>query len=319
MRLSSFAKTLLVLCAIMLTLGSWSCGGSTGEDGDSNTGQQTSLDCGDSETVCSGQCVNLDVSDDHCGQCGQNCTPNEVCNAGTCELSCPSGLTKCNGECVDTDVDPANCGSCGSSCMQAQLCDQGTCTYQCQSGLEKCGQSCIDTTSNLSHCGSCGNSCDSAPKNARAICQESGCDWTCRDGFRDCNADSQDGCELAVRTITGTGDAIATGTTDCSESNNYTGSCATGGPEIAYYWTAPDTRQYTIDTANSEYDTALHVRESDCTGSELACNDDAQGLDLQSRVTISATQGTQYVIFVDAYAEGDCGNYELNINPDTTN
>ncbi len=164
----------------------------------------------------------------------------------------------------------------------------------------------------MSHCGTCGNACTTPPPNAAVQCSSGSCDWTCQSGYEDCNGDGSDGCELKTGQISGTGDNLASGNT-CGASQQYTGSCPSDGSEHVYYWTAPASQSYTIDTFESDYDTALYVREAVCDGTEIACNDDAPGApDLESEVTISATDGTTYAIFVDGFS--GCGDYQLDIN-----
>lgn len=99
--------------------------------------------------------------------------------------------------------------------------------------------------------------------------------------------------------------------TTAEESNRVTNSsCGDGGwnaPDIAYQWTAPAAGMYTIDTAGSEFDTIVSVRDAACLGTELACNDDAEGLELQSQLTVTLSAEQTIVIVVDGFgtASGD--------------
>ena len=105
---------------------------------------------------------------------------------------------------------------------------------------------------------------------------------------------------------------VATGTYDSGASGFITGSCAPGGDgeEATLAWVAPSTGSYVIDTIGSEIDTLLYVLES-CEGEELACNDDAVGL--QSQLTLDAEEGDAFVIVVDPYRVASLGDWVLNI------
>ncbi|MGB1275510.1 MAG: hypothetical protein ACPG77_07155, partial [Nannocystaceae bacterium] len=69
---------------------------------------------------------------------------------------------------------------------------------------------------------------------------------------------------------------------------------------------------YLIDTFGSDFDTVLYVLDDNCGGEELACNDDAMGLD--SAVQVGLTNGQSIVIAVDGLGEGSSGAYTLNID-----
>jgi hypothetical protein len=90
----------------------------------------------------------------------------------------------------------------------------------------------------------------------------------------------------------------------------YQGSCAGFGPEDTYSFTAPATGTYQIDTIGSFTDTVIHVRDGNCSGPELACDDDGGG-NLTSLVFVNLVQGQTVVIFADSYGGG--GPYVLHI------
>ena len=108
---------------------------------------------------------------------------------------------------------------------------------------------------------------------------------------------------------------VATGTTE-GESERF-GSCAGGGPEVVYQWTAPRTGTYILDTLGSDFDTVLYVLES-CEGDEIVCNDDAFGGPerIRSQVTFDATAGDSFLIVVDGFGPTSNGDYVLNITLD---
>ncbi len=103
--------------------------------------------------------------------------------------------------------------------------------------------------------------------------------------------------------------AIAGGSTLGLE-NNQGGSCGgDGAPEAIIVWSAPTTGTWTLDTIGSDFDTVLYVRSGTCSGTEVDCNDDSSST--QSSVTITATAGESYYIFVDGYSSNS-GNFVLN-------
>jgi hypothetical protein len=75
---------------------------------------------------CGGSCVRVDVDRNHCGDCDNQCRPNEFCVLGVCEEACEDPLVLCGGLCVDIESDPANCGRCGHECV-SWICESGKC------------------------------------------------------------------------------------------------------------------------------------------------------------------------------------------------
>ena len=73
-----------------------------------------------------------------------------------------------------------------------------------------------------------------------------------------------------------------------------------GGATVWYRFIAPSTGTLTANTFNSDYDTVLAVFSGERGAlTRLACNDDYESL--QSRVTLSVTAGTTYLIEVADY------------------
>ena len=68
-------------------------------------------------------------------------------------------------------------------------------------------------------------------------------------------------------------------------------------------WVAPRAGSFTFDLAGSTYDTVIHVHGDDCSGPELACNDDANSEDQQlwSRVRLTLEEGEVVYLFVDGF------------------
>ncbi|MBW4682373.1 MAG: hypothetical protein KME19_20105 [Microcoleus vaginatus WJT46-NPBG5] len=110
--------------------------------------------------------------------------------------------------------------------------------------------------------------------------------------------------------ITATGDNF--GATQEAGEPNHGG--YTEGQSVWWSWTAPLTRETTINTFGSNFDTLLGVH----TGSSLsglttiAGNDDTNGGN-QSQVTFNAVAGTTYRIAVDGYSASE-GNISLALD-----
>lgn len=91
------------------------------------------------------------------------------------------------------------------------------------------------------------------------------------------------------------------------------GSCGgDGSPDAAYQWDVPYDGFFVLDTEGSDFDTLLYVLD-DCGGSELACNDNAEG-SVSSQVVAPFVMGDRVVVVVDGNA-GESGQARLNINP----
>lgn len=121
------------------------------------------------------------------------------------------------------------------------------------------------------------------------------------------------GCPDSDATTMAVGASVFTGTT-LLQGDDAEGTCGeTGAPEVQLQWTAPSDGDFVIDTLGSAFDTTLYVLSA-CAGTELACNDDEAVTDtLQSRVTLTATMGTEYIIVVDGFDNGEGGDYIVNI------
>ena len=106
--------------------------------------------------------------------------------------------------------------------------------------------------------------------------------------------------------------AVATGTTT-GHADAYHACFGQGSPDVSYAWTAPATAKFTIDTCSGpdqSLDTTLSVLANDCTGTQLACDDDGCGTFL-SRLNVNLTAGELVIIVVDG--NGDMGRYTLRI------
>jgi lysophospholipase L1-like esterase len=84
-----------------------------------------------------------------------------------------------------------------------------------------------------------------------------------------------------------------------------------GGRSVWWTWTAPSAGEVSVDTCDSDFDTLLAVYTGDVIDAltERASNDDDSDCSPGSRVTFTATMGTEYRILVDGYdrASGNIG------------
>jgi uncharacterized protein (TIGR03437 family) len=91
-------------------------------------------------------------------------------------------------------------------------------------------------------------------------------------------------------------------------------------PDLRTVWfryTAAFTGTIQIDTYGSDYDTVLSAYPATDTGTELACNDDANDGTVQSAAVIGVTAGKSYLIEVSDYDDGEGGSgglMQLNVN-----
>lgn len=119
-------------------------------------------------------------------------------------------------------------------------------------------------------------------------------------GPRDC-ADQDEGSTYPL---------VVTGSTT-DRADDITPGCGTGdGPERVIRWTAPAAGTYVVDTMGSSYDTILSVR-SDCDGGEIACDDDIDGGDLDSALTIELLEDESVLIVVDG--SNGSGDFVLHV------
>ena len=142
------------------------------------TDEGCDYECNDSGySLCEAQglCANLTNDDDHCGECGNQCTTAisgaaVSCIQSDCVEQCTDpNLTLCpdQGVCADLVGDPYNCGECGNECTTDVEGAYPACV------IESCGEFCNDPNAELcsdegvcavldsdpEHCGACGNGC----------------------------------------------------------------------------------------------------------------------------------------------------------------
>lgn len=103
----------------------------------------------------------------------------------------------------------------------------------------------------------------------------------------------------------------ATGST-LLQPNSVTPTCGTSSaPDTVYTFTAPTDGTFLFDTFGSTFDTIIQLRDTDCAGAALACNNNAGGP--QSRTVATLVAGQTVVVVVDGASSG-AGDFVLNIN-----
>lgn len=105
---------------------------------------------------------------------------------------------------------------------------------------------------------------------------------------------------------------VAEGNTNGAD-DSYAPTCVSGdAPDRMLLWTAPADGTYSFSTLGSGYDTGLAVLSGDCSGIEIACNDDSSGTVVQSELTVALEEGQAIVLVVDGY-QGASGAFTLTV------
>lgn len=120
-------------------------------------------------------------------------------------------MKDCNGKWLDgcetdTSKDTNNCGSCGMVCPtyphSTTTCSNGICTPVCNAGWKNCNGDWKDgcetnVGTDCNNCGNCGSTCPLYPHSTRS-CSNGKCTPMCSSGWKDCNGNWNDGCEVNV-------------------------------------------------------------------------------------------------------------------------
>jgi hypothetical protein len=149
-----------------------------------------------------------------------------------------------------------------------------------------------------------------------------------QDGDLDCADDDCQGnpacdAECVASDLARSLGTVVQGVGTANAGSDWQGSC--GGddaPELLFNWAAPATDTYVFDTVDSTFDTVLYVREGDCTGAELGCNDKMFGsvrldtpIPFQSALRLDLTEGDGVTIGVDGSNALAVGDAHLRITP----
>lgn len=256
------------------TGGNGGAGGHTTTGSTSTAGTGGTTGCATGKVDCGAGCTDTKTDAANCGACDKPCVTGQACVAGACQ--CAPGEVVCGAACTDTQKDAANCGGCAKPCDAGWFCNQGACVVQCDPGQAACNNACTVLATDPKNCGACGTPCP-APVNAAATCDASACGFACLAGYRDCNVDASDGCEIDLQGDTqNCGDcgaicAPANATAACVSGGCTIGTCAAGHTDCD----ADVTNGCEIDTAGDPAncggcgfacDSANHVATAACSG-----------------------------------------------------
>lgn len=133
------------------------------------------MTCGETQTACGEECVDLLDDPDHCGACDAACAEGQLCVGGMCAVECPAGQIVCGDRCVDVRSDPLHCGACDVACDEGLLCGDGMCGVTCGT-LTLCtdeagSEYCADLTTSRDDCGDCGLGCGPGEVCVDALCE----------------------------------------------------------------------------------------------------------------------------------------------------
>ena len=121
---------------------------------------------------CGGRCFDLDVSNIHCGACGNRCGPDRICREGTCVRRCrPDNARACGYR---------NCGDVVNNCNQVVSCGECTAPETCGGGMTPgvCGCTPNDVVACQDFsCGEAVNNCGQP-----VTCGTCDWPWTCDGG-----------------------------------------------------------------------------------------------------------------------------------------
>lgn len=134
------------------------------------------------------------------------------------------------------------------------------------------------------------------------------------DGCESAADDIEDTCGDAAPVVDVTYQAFTTGLT-LSAGADHTGSCAStvNAPDIVHRLRVPGRlANLYLSTNGSSFDTVLYMRESSCTGTEYACDNDG-GAGPQSNISVTDVAPGDYWIIVDGWNVAS-GSYDLAIS-----
>lgn len=118
--------------------------------------------CGVGELACDGQCVNILVNGNHCGECGNVCPAGVSCGGGVCggSVAVDAG--------PGADLGPAPDAAIVNMCSPTCSSDERCCGTECRPESVMLG---TDGRSDLSFgsCGGCGQACDMQKASACSV------------------------------------------------------------------------------------------------------------------------------------------------------
>lgn len=258
-------------------------------------GQSRALVCGDACTFVPGPC--------EIDECVPGAFETVSCgNCGTRERTCDATRRWVNGPCVgEGECAPGTTamGACGRCGTQRTVCDT-TCRFV---PMGTCGgeSGCLpgSVTPCTTTCGSAGTStCTDTCGTGACVPPSESCDGV----DNDCDGSVDEGCSgcfgcAGSTTVTGSGGRYAV----ALEPNRFTGTCGGAGSEALLTVTLTATSDVFVATHGAGIDTVLHARGCSCTGTQIGCNDDADGL-TSSVLRLNALAAGTYTIIVDTKA-----------------
>ena len=288
--------------------------------------------CGDGLSQCGGDCVDINFDQFHCGGCFQPCDMDEFCDFGFCQPLCNDECGFCAIVDLASSVPQTFSGStsgltdlffpsCGFGSAGEQV-HRFTAPSAASYTFSTAGSG-FDTVLTLLDPFSCGEfACNdnfggfssSQVTLPLATGQEVlvSVDGNNVGGFYNLSVSSAAAPVCPTATLGTTLPVTVSGSTS-SATNSFTPSCSPSStaPEHTWSFTAPTSKQYQIDTEGSSYDTVLHVLGGACSGSTLACDDDA-GSGNASLVSLFLNAGQTVTIVVDGFGGGS-GSYQLHV------
>jgi len=240
-------------------------------------------------SVCSPPAETCNGVDDDCNTV---CDDGFACcagSSGSCTTSCgSSGTRTCSGGCAwgACAVPAETCNGADDDCDT--LCDNGfaCCRGTSQSCTASCGSTGTRTCSSSCAWGSC-----TPPTEVCGNGVDDDCDSMIDEGCGSCGI-----CPgAAVVTAPGGRYSVTLG------APTHTGSCGGAGSEAYLSFTLTAASDVFIATHGAGIDTVVYVRSCECTGTEVGCNDNADGLTTSALHLTSVAAGS-YNVLIDTKA-----------------
>ena len=122
--------------------------------------------CGEGETCCYGDCVDLLTDEENCGECGNDLPEGVLCcdgqytannqyNCGECGNECPNDAPACCWPSGDETGNPSD-----KSCRARGQGTCGYCGYTCNPSETCCAEQCVNTRYDNEYCGNCRTRCN---------------------------------------------------------------------------------------------------------------------------------------------------------------
>jgi hypothetical protein len=267
----------------------------------------------------------------NCATCGTPCARANAaasCTTGTCTLgACSAGFGNCDGIATNGCEQPTNtlthCGGCNTACTRAHAtatCSTGSCAIgACTGTWGNCdgndANGCEATLGSYyrdadgdgygagtatractAPVGYVANNTDCNDANAAV---NPGHAEVCANGIDDnCAGGIDEGCASGACTGS-TAVALPGGRFSVVLAPNVeTGSCGGAGSEATLSFTVTALSDAFITTLGTSIDTVVYVRSLTCAGTEVGCNDDADG-SASSTLHLTGLAAGTYNVFID--------------------